>query len=271
MIIGIDAGGSKTHAVLSIDGVIVNECITGCGNIHNDYQVALNSIGNAIDFLLMSHPNKDCAIKIGVAGYSDIKLRNRLQVDLNQKYSNVKITSDAHIACLAAHKGESGGVLICGTGVVGYINLNDQQIQLGGFGFPHGDLGGGAYIGLEISRLLCKSLDGIIPFSPMLKQIYQDFDNDYMKVKYWLMNATVADYASIAKIMFKYTNDDSNAKNILMNAINEVNQLLVLMYKYNVPIKLYGGLAEVYLPYLNSKFIDLGICQINAAIGAVYL
>lgn len=272
MIIGIDAGGTKTHAVLSIDNRIVDECITGSGNIRNNYEQAYISITDAIHQLLIKYPNSPCEIKLGVAGFSHIENRVRLQNELSFKYSQVKITTDAHIACLAAHQGRDGAILICGTGVVGYINSKSSQLQLGGFGFPHGDLGGGAYLGLEISKLLCKAMDKIIPMSPMLDDVYKDFNYDYNQAKLWLINAKVADYAKFAKALLPYLNGgDQNAQIIIKNATNEIKEFLTAMYKYNLPVKLYGGLSEIYLPLLSSDFPELIISKVNAAYGAVYL
>ena len=62
----------------------------------------------------------------------------------------LRVSTDAYIAALAAHSGSPGAVIIVGTGSVGYrIEAAGHCRLVGGWGFPIGDEGSGAWIGRQ--------------------------------------------------------------------------------------------------------------------------
>ena len=71
-IIGIDGGGSKTHALL-IDPAsnIIDEAYSGSANIKTEIQIAYHSINSVIQNLIIKN-NLDpinIQINLGIAGY----------------------------------------------------------------------------------------------------------------------------------------------------------------------------------------------------------
>ena len=64
-------------------------------------------------------------------------------------FRQLYLTTDTHIACLGAHGDGSGAVLVVGTGSVGYAIAGSTVLSVGGHGFPFGDAGSGAWLGLE--------------------------------------------------------------------------------------------------------------------------
>lgn len=296
-IIGVDGGGSKTHAVLfDENNQIIDESFAGSANIRNDLNIAYNSICTAIDNLIEKHAQGTSSIKIGigVAGYSVVSARESLYSRLCAKYqgmvSIIKLTSDAHIACLAAHKGQDGGVIICGTGVVAYIVCSGQIKQFGGWGFPHGDLGGAAYLGLELCKLLCKAIDQVIPWSECLSNIYQEkFNSNAVVYKEWLLLAAPNQFAQIARLMLPYIGHDDNVQSIYNAAIDEISKFIcaVLLQSEGITkldegidnnngmkeinLSIAGGLAKFYYPALVDKFPPLSLCKAAPAVGAAYL
>ena len=63
------------------------------------------------------------------------------------------------IACLGAHGGRDGGIVIAGTGSVGLAMVNGREFRIGGYGFPISDEGSGAEIGLHAIRLALRAHD----------------------------------------------------------------------------------------------------------------
>jgi glucosamine kinase len=269
--IGIDGGGSKTHGVLlNQDLKIIDEEYAGPANIRNDVNIAYTSICSVVDGLLKRHslPGNEVKIGVGVAGYSVVDKRNTLQSMLHEKYVRVLLNSDCHIACLAAHHNQDGAIIICGTGVVGYSIDNGETEQFGGWGFPHGDLGGGAFLGLEIARVLCKAIEGVIPWTPTLHELYDNFFmQDSFKCKMWLINASPGDYAKIAQFVFT-SPSDKYTQLILERGIDEISQFIVVIAKHNLPLKLVGGLARLYIGKLQKKYPALSLSEAAPAIGA---
>jgi len=272
--IGVDGGGTKTHAILvDQDLKQIDEAFSGPANIATDVEGAYVSICEAIDSLQGRHNQQIKQIGIGVAGYSVIQKRNTLMTKLQKKYANIVLNSDCHIACLAAHNNKDGAIIICGTGVVAYSIHNGQTKQFGGWGFPHGDLGGGAYLGLEVARLLCKAIDGLIPWNTTLNDLYTDFfGQDCNKYKMWLINAKPGDYAKITQFVFLRPLDEFSSK-LLGQGVDEVLVLMSKLKKSNtdLPIKLVGGLANLYIDKLQEKYPELELSAVDPAFGAVLL
>ena len=70
------------------------------------------------------------------------------------------ITTDAHAACVGAHRGRDGGVIIVGTGSIGWAKLNGRHYRVGGWGLPVSDEGSGAWLGREALRRVLWAHDG---------------------------------------------------------------------------------------------------------------
>lgn len=274
-IIGVDGGGTKTHAVLFKDNKLIGESYSGAANIRSNLSLAIQSITQVIDELITKYGlmKADVAIGIGVAGFSVVEKREQLKQYLTERYANVVLSSDCHIACLAAHNAEDGAIVICGTGVVGYSIVANQGLQIGGWGFSHGDLGGGAWLGLEICKSMCKAIDQVIAWSPLLENAYQRFNTDANQYKSWLLNATPSDFAQLAKLLLQYQDSDANAQRIIIAGANEVQAYIhALHWQFpQLSIKLVGGLATIYLPYFKESLPDLEIANEAPAIGAYYL
>ncbi len=271
-IIGVDAGGSKTHAIL-FDKNILDESFAASANISKSIDNAYISITTAVDELINGHDIKTIQVGIGVAGYSVTANRDAIYQKLLLKYPNLKIVSDCHIACLAAHAGQDGAIIICGTGVVAYSVENGVTHQLGGFGYPHGDLGGGAWLGLEVCKRLCKAIDNVIPWSDLLTAVYVKFNNNEDEFKHWLLIATPSDFANIARSSFIYNflKYDINAREIFTQGVNEILGYIKVFKKNNLSLKLVGGVAPFYLEAIQKEFSDVVLSNIPPAFGVKYL
>ncbi|MBP9742021.1 MAG: hypothetical protein KBD37_01540 [Burkholderiales bacterium] len=275
-LVGVDGGGSKTHAMLfTPNHQLIGESFAGSANIRNDLNGAYASITQAINTLLEKYQidKNNLVIALGVAGYSLLEAREQLYSRLCSIYPRVKMTSDGHLACLAAYRGQDGGVIICGTGVVTYIIKGGQTSQIGGWGFPHGDLGGAAYLGLEACKLLCQAIDQLIPWSGLLNEIYDKFAQDTLAYKNWLLKATSQQFAEIARMVLAYIDSDSNAANIYNAGVAQIDLLLNAIIKNNkgMPFSLMGGLAKFYYPCLHQSFPQVSLCAIPPAVGGIYV
>ncbi|MCC2625600.1 MAG: gspK [Burkholderiales bacterium] len=272
--IGVDGGGTKTHAVL-VDSNLkqIDEAYSGPANIAKDVEGAYTSICATIDSLLNKHNLPIKHIGIGVAGYSVIQNRNMILEKLQKKYKNITLNSDCHIACLAAHNNKDGAIIICGTGVVAYSIYNGETNQIGGWGFPQGDLGGAAYLGLEAARLLCKAIDGLIPWNQTLRELYTEFfEQNKHEYKAWLIKAKPSDYARITQFIFAKPIDEFNG-NLLKQGAGEISGLIAVLKKDNPKgsIKLVGGLANLYINSLQKKYPELELSPIAPALGGAVI
>ena len=275
-IIGVDGGGSKTHAVL-VDAHknIIDECFYGAANINTNFDVAYSSITAAINELVLRNNLTASSVKIGigVAGYSVLEKRAQLLALLTKDYAQIKVNSDCHIACLAAHSGKDGMIIICGTGVVAYYIKDKQAVQIGGWGFPHGDIGGAAWLGLEICRYTCQAIDGVIAFTPLLTAVWKSFDENSTSYKSWLLNAKPSDYATLAKLLPQFKTTDSLAQQILTQATKQVIAFTRAAIKRepDLPVSLVGGLAPLFIPSIKEQFAAVMLSKQLPAVGACFL
>lgn len=276
--IGVDGGGSKTHVIIvDKNQQLIAETTSGAANIRSNLNLAYKSITSSINTLLQQTKTAANQVKIGVgvAGYSLPEQRKQLLQQLQAEFPFVKLESDCHIACLAAHNNRPGSVVICGTGVSGYtIDRNLDTHQTGGWGFPHGDLGGGAWIGLQLCSLLCKAIDNIIPWSSVLRKVYANFNSEPLKFKTWVVNATISDFVSLAKMVtMQPLHKDTHAENIIHQGSLHLGDLIAatILQHPNYPIKLVGGLAPVYMPLIKLKFPMVELSTTDPAIGAYLL
>ena len=51
-------------------------------------------------------------------------------------FRNATITTDARAACVGAHRGRDGGIIIVGTGSIGWADVDGRQYRVGGWGLP---------------------------------------------------------------------------------------------------------------------------------------
>jgi glucosamine kinase len=274
--IGIDGGGSKTRAVLCIDNNQIIDSYTAAGsNIRNNISLAFTAITNCIDYFLNKYTlnSSNTIIGIGVAGYSVAPNQLALLSQLQQKYSMpIKLASDGHIALLATHGNNNGAILICGTGIVTYIANNGKYSQIGGWGFPHGDLGGAAHLGLLLSQYLCQAIDNIIPWSILLEDLYQHLGASAEKCKIYLINAQISDFANLAQYISKHKSD-IYAQKIMQIGLEHMRNYIKAIYALNanIPLSIIGGLSAVYFSYLTNEFPNLKLSTVDPAIGAILL
>jgi len=74
-------------------------------------------------------------------------------------FRSVAYVHDATIACIGAHGARDGGIVIVGTGSVGFAVVAGREIRVGGYGFPISDEGSGADLGLHAIRLALRAYD----------------------------------------------------------------------------------------------------------------
>lgn len=161
-------------------------------------------------------------------------------------FRSVRYVNDATIACLGAHHGYDGGVVIIGTGSVGLAMINGREIQIGGYGFPISDEGSGAALGLGALRMALKAYDGRISRTRFATEVMRRFQNDPLEVIAWMDDATATDYATFAPLVLDFAEQGDVAALVLVReAAQEIDALASPLIRCGTPrLALLGGLAS---------------------------
>jgi N-acetylglucosamine kinase-like BadF-type ATPase len=166
-VVGVDGGGTKTHAViLDSNFAFVGEGFAGPSNplrvgIANAAAAVREAIEKACE---ASHVRRTdlVAAEIGLAGASRPELRARMREALHTLgIGEIIVVSDADIALYGVTEGEPGVILIAGTGSICCgINARGKRICAGGWGPVAGDEGGGSWIARRALRAIAHAADG---------------------------------------------------------------------------------------------------------------
>ncbi len=166
-VLGVDAGASKTSAVVADEtGRVAGEGRAGPGN-HQvvGLQAALEEMARAAHQALRAggvRPPVDQAV-LGLAG-ADLPRDFQLLIPAVQGLGlaqRVRVENDTLIALRAGTTRTWGVVVVCGAGFnAAGISPSGTTFRLPGLGWMSGDWGGGTQIAQEMIRLVCRAWDG---------------------------------------------------------------------------------------------------------------
>jgi glucosamine kinase len=139
---------------------------------------------------------------VGLAGIDRKGAREAL-VGFPHPFRNVVYASDANVACLGAHSGRDGGIVVAGTGSIGFARVKGRERRIGGYGFPISDEGSGAELGLQAVRLALRAHDGRARPSPFLLEVMGRLGPDAVTLVAWA-DRRRDQYTSLAPVALSY-------------------------------------------------------------------
>lgn len=206
MFLGIDGGGSKCKARLADGtGKFFGEGVAGPANVFQDQRQARRSIVESAQRALASAHLPDTDIKnlvvgAGLAG-ANIPRVARETEEWDHPFAKFYVGTDIHIACLAAHGAADGAVIVAGTGSVGYSTIN--EIGYGGHGFPFGDKGSGAWLGLEAVKAVLQADDGLAPETALSRALESQLAASGLGIADAMVGASSRDYGALAPLVLE--------------------------------------------------------------------
>ena len=170
--LGIDAGGTKTVALLAdADGTVVGEGRAGGANLqaHGELEVE-KVLHHVIDVAMAGRSTSPISVCLGLAGVDregDGEVIRGIMRRLGFR-DRTLIVNDALIALVAGvplREGNAavsqGVVLISGTGSIAYgVNQRGQAARAGGWGTSLGDEGSGYWVGRRALKAVVRGSDG---------------------------------------------------------------------------------------------------------------
>ena len=287
--IGIDGGGTKCRVILQDkSGTQIGEGISGPANIMRDAELAktsiLDGVGKAIESAntyFASQSSKtpvspitlsQCVVAAGLAG-ANISTAKAGFETWAHPFHSLHILSDLHAACVGAHNGKPGAVIIVGTGSAGAVYSNGTFTDLGGHGFPIGDFASGAWLGLKAIQHTLLCIDSIRSKDDLAKKVCAELGTsnaDEIVAK--CAGFSTHHYASLVPCMLPLLNEGNSE---VVRIFNEGAEYLETMAQrlqgdngYN--LALIGGLSDVYVAYFSEKIrARLQACELSPEQGAI--
>ncbi len=257
LFIGIDGGGTGCRARIEDDagnvlGIGIAGPATSRLGLEKLWQSIETAFGGAIAEADLS-PDEVAAMRagIGVAGYGRKGFAEQLQA-VRHPFAQAIYTSDAMAACVGAHGGADGGIVIIGTGSIGIARVGGSELRVGGYGFPISDEGSGADLGLQAVRLALRAHDGRHEAGPLLRAVMARFADEPADAVAWMDHATATDYATLAPLVMRHADlGDPVGRRIVQNAAEQIDGLVRALLERGAPrVALLGGLASAMEAWL---------------------
>jgi len=256
--IGVDGGGTSCRArIEDAEGRLLGQGAAGpaatrIGANGSMQAVRTASEAAAMDAGLLPTALAHTSAGVGLAGFDRKGAREAL-LSFPHPFRSVVFASDANVACLGAHSGRDGGIVVLGTGSVGFARVNGRELRIGGYGFPISDEGSGADLGLQAIRLALRAHDGRAGPTPFLLEVMRRVGPDAATLVAWAELATATEYASLAPIALSYAEaGDQFAEEIVGEGARHVGVLIRSLVEFGAPrISLLGGLASRLVRWLS--------------------
>ncbi len=209
LLLGIDGGGTSCRARLcAFSGEVLGEAATGPANLRLGVEQSFSAVADAAMQTLGQAGLSPAYLArvvacLALAGASEPSYLAAAQ-SYPHPFRKAVIITDAHAACLGAHRQRDGGVVVAGTGTVGWAVVRGNTFRVGGLGLPVSDEGSGAWLGCEALRRVLWALDGRLAWTSLLHAIAADFGNDPHVVVHWADTASPAQFGSLAPRVFDY-------------------------------------------------------------------
>ncbi len=275
--LGVDGGGTRCRARIEDDGGrVLGEASSGPATTRIGVEKAWRSIMAATEAAAaqarLSHADFGrMHAAIGLAGLGRRGAEAALK-NIAHPFASTVFISDGMAACLGAHSGADGAIVVAGTGSVGVGLIGGREIRIAGYGFPVSDEGSGADIGLQVVRLALRAADRRSEMTPLLAEVLSAFDGDPYQAVAWSEEARATDYAAFAPIVMRHANfGDPVGRRIVERAADAIGDLLDLFLARGIDrLSLVGGLSEAITPWLTPDLRDrLKRPDADAAAGAL--
>ncbi|MGK9231468.1 ATPase [Inquilinus limosus] len=257
--IGVDGGATGTRLrAIDPDGRVLGEGMAGPSSLTLGVDPAWAQIRIALDAAGIAGADyADAVLACGLAGTGNPAKRAEFRAKA-PGFARVRLCSDAHATTLGAHGGRPGAAIALGTGTVGSAIFADGTTrQVGGWGFPVGDEGSGAWLGLKALGEALQLLDGreVDPpgGSALHRAMFEACGATAAELLSWTYQAPSTKYATLAPIVVRLAEQgDPAAMRLMREAGREVDRLArALDPDGALPFCAGGSLAAPLRPYMD--------------------
>lgn len=236
IVLGADAGGTRTTAAIWRDGVELARAEGAAGAIRPGRSVAAAAqIAETVrGALARAGRARGDILVVGAAGAGREPERQELRGALrgHDLSGQLVVTTDVDLALAAAFGAGPGVVLLAGTGSIAIARRPDGTLaRAGGHGWQAGDEGGGYWIGRQALAAIMRGIDGRGPPTRLFESIAPiaraASPADLVR---WSVTAAPTEVAALASgVLAAARAGDDAASTILRAAADELAMLVVLL------------------------------------------
>ncbi|UDL91892.1 N-acetylglucosamine kinase [Mesorhizobium sp. PAMC28654] len=256
--LGVDGGGTGCRARIEDEvGTVLGQGLSGPATTRLGIDEAWASISRAYNAAIEEAGFGSAEIAriragIGLAGIGRKGALEALRA-IAHPFASIDFVSDGVGACLGAHSGLDGAIVIAGTGSIGLGFVEGRDLRVGGYGFPISDEGSGADLGLKVVQLALRAHDGRHERTALLAEVMQRFQNDPMEAVAWMDRATATDYAALAPMVMRHADQgDPVGRRIVQSAAEQIDTFVRVLFEQGAPrVTLLGGLSSPLEPWLS--------------------
>jgi len=257
LFVGVDGGGTGCRArIEDAKGNPLGSGIAGPAALRIGVDRALAEVEKACraaadDAGLKADALRSMHAAVGLAGVGRKGALEELLLRPHP-FRSVIYAHDATIACIGAHAARDGGIVIIGTGSVGFAVVDGREVRIGGYGFPISDEGSGADLGLHAIRMALRAYDERAVGTSLTRDVMLRFHNDPFEAVAWMDHANATDYATFAPLVMRHADSgDPVARGIIREAAEQIDELVRRLCEFGAPrVALLGGLATSMQPWL---------------------
>ncbi len=257
LFLGVDGGGTGCRARIEDEaGAVLGIGIAGPAATRFGIEASWRAIETAFQGAIREaqlEPEEISTVRagIGVAGLGRKGAREAFAA-LAHPFASIAFATDGLIACLGAHGGKDGAIVIVGTGSCGIGHVEGRDFKVGGYGFPISDEGSGADLGLRAIRIALRAHDGRGGESALTHEIMTRFQNDPVEAVTWMDKATATDYATFAPMVLRHAEQgDPVGRRIVQVAAEHIDGLIRALFERGAPrLTLIGGLSSAMEAWL---------------------
>lgn len=262
IIVAVDGGGSRCRlAAFSEAGDLLARV-----NIESHASPSISPTGawRSIDQglrLLITQLKKESSwqpdfLMMGLAGSLQQNRRQEL-LELVPASIPRDLMTDGHAQLLGASGGGAGICLAIGTGsVVHWLDKNGQSGMAGGWGYPIGDEGSGAWLGMRLVQRYVWHFDGQKNESTLMQAVAGRVGTSVSDIQQWTTQSESSVLAQLAPLVFEHASaGDQLARSIVDEAVNQCMNLLDFAPP-DLPVYVVGGVGDQLRPMLADLLND---------------
>ncbi|MFK7860013.1 MAG: BadF/BadG/BcrA/BcrD ATPase family protein [Granulosicoccus sp.] len=256
LIVTVDGGGTRCRlAAFSQQGKLLGRVVV---EEHASLTLGVSAAWRHIDHGLailrrqLGHGPRwqPSILSMGLAGSLQQKKRHEFLKLLPDGVKAV-LHTDGYAQLIGASEGQPGICLAVGTGsVMHWLDRGGKKGMAGGWGFPVGDQGSGAWLGMRLLQTYIAHLDGNRSPSVMMELIEKRIGTSVSEIQLWTTQTRSSVMAQLAPIVFEAsTLSDPGALTLMDEAAGHCLQL-VRMAPADLPVFVVGGVGEQLSPLL---------------------